>query len=152
MCRLPAYDGPGLPSPTTSQTGSVIGAHGILGPVESLSASPAGAVTRPSDALVGGLALGSPRRPRPASSSDSSRSMPTSASASASSASTSSAVGAWVTLTISVSSSSEQRRALGEHEVLGVDLGADLGALDGDLDELGDVGGLGLDRDRAWSR
>ena len=41
-----------------------------------------------------------------------------------------------------------QRGALREVEVLGEDLGADLGALDRDLDVLGDVGGLGLDLDR----
>ena len=28
LCRLPAYDGPGLPRPTTSQTGSVTSSAG----------------------------------------------------------------------------------------------------------------------------
>ena len=71
--------------------------------------------------------------------------MPASASASSSSASTSSAVGAWVTFTISISPSVSSVEPVGQRQVRGEDLGADLGVLDGDLDVLGDVGGLGLD-------
>ena len=80
------------------------------------------------------------------STSGASCSMPASASASASSASTSSAVGAWVMLHDQRLGVGEQGRARGQVEVGGEDLGADLGALDRDLDLLGDVGGLGLER------
>ena len=73
--------------------------------------------------------------------------MPASASASASSASTAAAVGAWVTLTTRISPSVSSVEPDGKVEVGGEDLDALLGALDGDLDELGDVGRLGLDGD-----
>ncbi len=113
------------------------------------TAQPVGGPRRrsPSAASPSAPSAASASSPSAISSSDSSRSMPASASASSSSASSSSSVGAWVTLTISVSSSVSSVRAVGQVEVGGEDLGADLGALDGDLDVLGDVGGLGLERD-----
>ena len=55
-------------------------------------------------------------------------------------------------LTTRVSGSVSSVVPSGSIEVGGVDLGADRGALDRDLDALGDVGGLGLDLDRRRSR
>src|SRR6478609_2021130 len=51
LCRLPAYVGPGFPSPTTNQTGSVIGASREPRPFRKINAR--GCRSR----VVGGLRL-----------------------------------------------------------------------------------------------
>ena len=99
LCRLPAYAGPGLPSPTT-RCGS--------------SRSP-----RP------GSSVGGSRGPRSAFSVGSSRSMPASASASASSASSCSAVGAAEHRDDDRLGVGDQRRALRQRHVAGGDVVAD---------------------------
>ena len=81
-------------------------------------------------------------------SSDSSRSMPASASASSSSASRASSALLLGDVDDQRLRVDQQRASPRQREVGGQDLGAGLGALDRDLDVLGDVGGLGLDLHR----
>src|SRR5689334_6997125 len=135
LCRVPAYVGPGFPSPTTSQTSESLtkrvspdslGVGGLLGRsgvALGLSGVTLGLGGR-SVVLDAGLSLGLGQLSLDLGGAD--------------------GLGDVDDELLGVG---DQGRALRQRQLAGQDLGADLGALDVDLDDLGDVGGLGLEGD-----
>ena len=167
LWRLPAYVGPGLPSPMTSHVSLTTEQYAVRAHARQRHPGPhaAGPVrhrTGPAGWSSGAGAQASsdfsaarprqprPRRPRPRRPPrrrrpDSSCSMPASASASASSASRASCGDLLGDVDDERLGVGDERGARGQLDGTGEDLGAGLEALDRDGDRLGDVGGLGLD-------